>query len=333
MLQRKLLIIVAAIAVIAGCTTRKPYQMLEGVAWNTTFHIIYSSSASLDDSIHDIMRQVELSISPYCDSSTISKINRNESMITDSMFRKVFLKSKHINNISQGAFDPTIAPIINLWGFGSGKAAEHTPSQHQIDSALQLMGIDECFLTPSDTIVKKHPGTEFDFSAIAKGYGCDAIAEMMRRNGCLNFMIEVGGEIVVDGNSPRGTDWNVMIDAPLQAHDSILHDGIAVISVTSCAIATSGNYRNFRNVDGAIYGHSISPSTGRPAENSTLSVTVVAPECITADALATACMVMNIDSAINMIERIDNVSALFVTADENGQWQLRTTSRFPKLIH
>ncbi|WP_302996195.1 FAD:protein FMN transferase, partial [uncultured Muribaculum sp.] len=98
-------------------------------------------------------------------------------------------------------------------------------------------------------------------------------------------------------------------------------------------IATSGNYRNFRNVDGAICGHSISPSTGRPAENSTLSVTVVAPECITADALATACMVMNIDSAINMIERLDNVSAMFVTADENGQWQLRTTSRFPKLIH
>ncbi len=320
-------------SVLSGCRTAKPYRQCEGVVWATTFHITYSSNVVLDDSIRAIMREVDESLSAYNDASLVSRINRCDTDLTDSMFRRVFMESLRINEISGGRFDPTIAPLSKLWGFDTGEELKRQPAREQLDSVMRLVGIAGCSLTENAHIVKKDSLTTFNFSAIAKGYGCDLIGDMLSRNGVTDYMVEIGGEIVVRGKNSRGSDWRIMIDAPINNADSIVHDGMAVIEIDSCGVATSGNYRNYKILDGEVIGHTMSPFTGEPAKSNILSVTVLAPECITADAIATACMIMPLDSARIMVERLEGVSALFVTAKENGEWELVPTTGFPEIKH
>lgn len=320
-----------AILLFTSCVGGNKQYKAEGVAWNTQYHITYSASKPLNDSIQPILREVELSLSPFCPNSLITRINKWEDVEVDSMLAKVFDTSKQINTWSKGMFDPTVSPIINLWGFGYknyGKA----PTQSQIDNALCFVGIDSRFIV-DNRIKKKHPRTEFNFSAITKGYGCDMIGKMMRRNGCNDYMIEIGGDMVIAGKNPQGKPWRVMIDAPIENDTSISHSKAAVIEVTDCGIATSGNYRNFKkDSQGKKIGHTINPKTGYPAPTSTLSATVIAPNAMIADALATACMAMPLDDAIKMIEALPTISAMFITANSNGHWHISTTSRFPKII-
>ena len=306
---------------------RGDYRHCDGAVWGTTFHIVYQGDTPLDDSVHAVMRRVELSLSPFCDVSVVSRVNRNEPTELDSMFVSVFEMSREVNRISGGAFDPTLAPLINMWGFGY-KNGMGEPTTEQIDSALMLVGIDACRIQDGK-VVKRHELTEFNFSAIAKGYGCDAVAEMLRRNGCADYMVEIGGEIVIAGNSPRGGKWNVAIDAPIESADSVIHEDMTVIAVSDCAVATSGNYRNYRDTSTGRVGHTFDSRTGRPVATDTRSVTVMAPTCAFADALATACMAMPLDRSMAMIEAQRDVSALFVVADSVGGMQIVSTSRFP----
>ena len=322
--------VVAFSRLFVGCNQQNSMRKASGVTWNTQYHITYSSAENLDDSIQPVLRQVELSLSPFCPNSIISRINNGEDIEVDSLLAAVFNASKKVNDWSHGAFDPTVSPLINLWGFGY-KNFSVAPTETQIDSALRYVGIDSCYLV-ANRIKKKHPCTSFNFSAITKGYGCDMIAEMMRRNGCDNFMIEIGGDIVVSGCNPKGEKWHIMIDAPIENDTSITHSSAAMIEVTNCGIATSGNYRNYRkNSDGKTIGHTIDPKTGMPVITTTLSATVIAPNAMLADALATACMAMPLDLALKMIESIPSTSALLITADATGHWHSTTTSRFPKL--
>jgi thiamine biosynthesis lipoprotein len=249
--------------------------------------------------------------------------------------RRVFLESLKINALSRGAFDPTVGPLVDLWGFGPSNKTHGdlaaAPSQESIDSMRALVGIADCRLLPGGKIVKKHPATRFDFSAIAKGYACDLVAELLERNGVTNYLIEIGGEIKVGGVNPQGSSWRVMIDAPIFNNDSIIHDGMAVIAISDEAVATSGNYRNYHKAGDSQVSHTINPVTGRPISSEVLSATVIAPDCITADALATACMVMPIDSARAMLNAIPDVAGLFVTIDADGNWELHPTRTFPPL--
>ncbi len=314
---------------IYSCDTRKPFRSAEGVVWNTVYHITYASNVTLDDSIHRVMKRVEMSLSAFNDSSVVSRINRNESCTTDSMFRKVFLESQRVNRVSGGAFDPTVGALVNLWGFGTDGHETLPPTEEAVDSARRLVGINECRLDSAGRVVKKDSLTMMNFSAIAKGYGADAIGAMMKRNGVADYMIEIGGEIAVAGKSPRGSLWRIRIDAPVESADSVIHDNMGVIEVSDCGIATSGNYRNYRVIDGKSMGHTINPFTGKPALSGILSATVIAPECMTADALATACMIMPLDSAVAMIESQAGVSAMFVTAGDTARWAVTRTAGFP----
>lgn len=315
----------------ASCEGGYQQYKTEGVAWNTQYHITYSAPQPLNDSIQPILREVELSLSPFCPNSLITRINNGEDVEVDSMLTTVFETSKQVNKWSGGAFDPSVAPLINLWGFGY-KNYGTPPTQSQIDSALCYVGIDSCVIV-DNRIRKKHPRSEFNFSAITKGYGCDIIAAMMRRNGCNDYMIEIGGDMVIAGKNPQGKPWRVMIDAPFDNDTSITHSKAAVIEATDCGIATSGNYRNFKkDSQGKKIGHTISPKTGHPISTSTLCATVIAPSAMMADALATACMAMPLDKAINMIESQDSTSAMFITTDTTGLWHISTTSRFPQII-
>lgn len=312
-----------------SCGSAEAYRSCDGVVWGTTYHIVYRSDKSLDDAVIDAMRRVELSLSVFCDSSLVSQVNRNETDELDDMFIHVFNLSKYVNTLSGGMFDPTVSPLVNLWGFGY-KNGQGNPSQEQIDSALAVVGIQNCIIA-NRCMIKPFDDTEFNFSAIAKGYGCDVVAEALRNNGSRDYMVEIGGEIVVAGRSPRGGSWNVAIDAPIESADTIVHERMAMIAVDSCAVATSGNYRNYRLTDSGKVSHTLSPITGYPVETSTLSVTIVAPSCAFADALATACMAMNSDIAMAMIERLDGVSALFVSTDSIGRLQMTPTRGFPAI--
>lgn len=318
-----------AAAMLWACSPRKEYRQCAGAVWATEFHITYASAASLDDSILCVFKSVEQSLSPFTHSSVVSRINRGDSLDTDTLFAVVFEKSKEINRISGGLFDPTVAPLVNLWGFGYTGDIARQPDPAAIDSAMAFVGIAGCSIAHDGEVVKKSPHTQFDFSAITKGYGCDLVAQMLRRNGVDHYMVEIGGEIALRGTNPKGEPWHLQIDAPLE--NSVPgQNAAAVIAVTDCGVATSGNYRNFKTLPSGKVWHTINPHTGYPAETDMLSATVIASDCMTADALATACMAMSLRDARAMIETVGaGVSALFVAGRPDGTLEIITTSRFP----
>lgn len=316
-----------------SCDQKPAYITESGMVWNTIYNITYSSSRSLGDSIKATMRRVELSLSPFNSQSVISRINAGLTDSTDAFIDTVFTVSQAINLASGGLFDPSAAPIFSLWGVGHGDKNVAAPTDAQIDSALQLVGIDRCSINDG-IITRCAVGTQFNFSAITKGFGCDKVGECLRQNGCNDYMVEIGGEIALVGLSPSGKKWRIQVDAPVFNDSTIEHTRLGVIELTDCGIATSGNYRNFRrDSDGNLYGHTISPVTGRPVTNlSTLSATVIARDCMTADALATACMAMSLPDALAMIESIEGAEAMLVSSDGADSYTLNVTSGFPTVI-
>ncbi|MCM1519535.1 MAG: FAD:protein FMN transferase [Lachnoclostridium sp.] len=323
-MKQFLSIILTALSVsilLTGCR-HDNYRTYEGGVWNTTFRIVYNSPVSLDDSIRAAMKRVELSLSPFNESSTISRINRGDSVPADSLVRRIFLASQEVNRASAGAFDPTVAPLINAWGFGY-RNGSGTPSDEEIDSMLCLVGIADCRIDTLGYIIKKHPLTEFNFSAITKGFGCDAVAETLRRNGVTDYMIEIGGEIALSGLNPHHNQWRIMVERPDTA---LVRRGMTVITPGEGGVATSGNYRNFHVTDSATTWHTINSVTGRPAPAHILSATVIAPSAMMADALATSCMAMEPDSALKMIEALPDAHAMLILPDLT----VVTTSSFPE---
>ncbi|MCC8036522.1 MAG: FAD:protein FMN transferase [Bacteroidales bacterium] len=289
--MKNLIIPCIAAICLTACTTRPQWRETSGSAWNTYYHITYKAPVDLADSVIAVMRQVELSLSPFNPESRISKINRGESSQADSLILRVLLASQEVNRLSNGAFDPTVGPLINLWGFGEKGHGAWEPTQAQIDSALALVGIQQSSIDQHLIISKAHPGTTFNFSAITKGLGCDLVGEMLARNGATDYMVEIGGEIALRGFNPRGEKWRIMIEKPVDNDSTAERQSFDVIQATNCGIATSGNYRNFhRQASGQHLGHTISPATGHPISTKVLSATVIAPTCMIADALATAYM-------------------------------------------
>lgn len=298
--------------ILTGCA-REEYRSVAGATWGTTYHITYKSDKDLNDSIVHQMRLIDDSLSPFNKESIITKINRGDSVTVDSLFFEVFTLSQQMCSISGGAFDPTISPLINLWGFGYKQGTDSMPPKVKIDEAMASVGIRDCQITSDGYVTKKSPDTEFNFSAIAKGYGVDIIARMLNRNGCHDYMVEVGGEMALAGMNPRGEEWRIQVDAPV--NDPTAHNQLTVLSLTDCCIATSGNYRNNRQLGDSLVYHTISTRTGYPALTSTLSATIIAPTCALADALATSAMALPTDSAIIMLKRQPSVDYLLVTSD------------------
>lgn len=328
--RTKMLLAFLCALFLCSCGGKK-WHKAEGAVWGTTYHITYYVEENMADSITAAMARVEQSLSPFAPQSLISRINRGEDIPVDSLLLKVFTAARYVSAESCFAFDPTVAPAVNLWGYGYRSGAGD-PDSAQIDSIRPLVGFYNTSIE-NDRIVRANPATEFDFSAITKGFGCDVVGETLRRNGCTDYMVEIGGEIALRGKNPRGEEWRIMVDAPIESDSTIRHERLAVIAATDCGIATSGNYRNFRTTASGKTWHTIDPRTCRPAITSTLSATVIAPDAMTADAFATACMVMQPDSAIAMIERQRPrfISAMIVVADSAGAPQIRTTAGFPAI--
>lgn len=262
------------------------------MVWNTVYHITYQGDRALADSVMTVLNEVGKSLSVFDKSSLVSKVNESSATQVDSHFMTVYNTSLVVNGVSEGMFDPTVSPLITAWGFGPGhKVSADTLS---IDSILSFTGISKTRLEGS-TLIKEDIRTQFNFSAVAKGYGCDMVARMLRQNGVENYLVEIGGEIAVGGEGPSGEPWKISIDKPVEDKTEMIHDASAVISVTNAGIATSGNYRNFHKEGDATFGHTISPLTGRPVKTDVISATVIAPTCMEADAAATACLAAGSD--------------------------------------
>lgn len=270
------------------------FHSISGLVWNTEFHITYQGEGNFEDSVLSVMNKVGKSLSVFDSTSLVSKVNGNLSTPVDSDFIKVYNMSLEINRLSRRKFDPTLSPLITAWGFGPGHKA--TSDTARIDSILQFVGISKTRLS-GNNIVKDDIRTQFNFSAIAKGYGCDCVADMFRRNGIKNYLIEIGGEIVASGCNPTGGKWRISIDRPVYSDSTPSHESQAIIEFTDMGIATSGNYRNFHTEGSRRYGHTILPSTGRPVQTDVLSATVLAPSAMVADGLATTFMAVGGDDA------------------------------------
>ena len=274
------------------------YQSCEGGVWNTLYHITYKGPKELADSVTKELETIGKSLNVFDTTSLVAKLNRQQGILADEHLYAVYEGSRKINKISRGRFDPTLSPLITAWGFGIGHAA--TADTTANDSILHFVGIDKTHLEGNE-IVKEDIRTQFNFSAIAKGYGCDAIGRMFRRNGVEDYLVEIGGEISLSGVSPQGGLWKISIDAPTE-DENPEHASAIVIALTDKGIATSGNYRNYRIENGAKLAHTISAVTGRPYISEILSATVIAGNCMEADALATACMASLPDEALLMLE-------------------------------
>ncbi len=300
------------------------YQQDEGIVFGTVYHTTYQSDSSLHHLIIKQLQKVDASLSMFNPNSTISKINRNESVETDSLFRIVFRISQEVSKATDGDFDITVAPLVNAWGFGY--KTDSLPTTTQVDSLLQFVGWDKMTLNADGTLTKADERIVIDCSAVAKGFGVDQVASLFDSLDVQNYMIEIGGEIIAKGHNPKDTPWNIGINQPDDDSTSTNHNIQAIMEVTDCHLATSGNYRNFYVTDdGKKLAHTIDPHTGLPIQNDILSSTVIAPSCAVADAYATAFMVMGLNKAKQVLNAHPELKAYLIYLDANQERQVWKT--------
>ncbi len=328
--QLTLILFLATLA-FSSCNSKKEYIHNEGMIFGTIYHLTYESPEGKDlhDGIKAEMDRFNKSLSTYDPNSVISKVNTNRDTVLDEYFTTVFRKAEEVSAITDGAFDITVAPMVNVWGFGFKNKENMTTEL--IDSLKELVGYKKVKLIDGK-IVKEHPNTMLDCSAIAKGYGVDVVAAYLRNQGCKNYMVEIGGEVVTKGLNPKGESWNIGISTPDENNFFKEQQMQAIVGLSNKALATSGNYRNFYVEGGKKYAHTIDPHTGYPVQHSLLSTTVLADSCMTADAFATAFMVLGLEKSIEIANKVPEIEVYFIYADEEGKYKTYFSDGFKSLI-
>lgn len=321
---------ILVISVLGACAPKTVYRDNLGSVFGTTYSFIYQSPIDYHQEIRELLASFNSSLSTFDTGSVISRINRNDTgVVPDSFFLKVFNTGIRIYRQTDGAFDMTVAPLVNAWGFGFSN--KDSVSAQLIDSLMLLVGMDKLRLQDG-VIVKERPEIMLDASAIAKGYAVDVVAEFFESKGVENYLVEIGGEMRSRGVNRRSEPWRVGIDKPIDGLPTESRDLQMVISFSGLAIATSGNYRNFYIQDGKKFAHIIDPKTGFPVDHSLLSVSIIAQDCMTADAYATACMVMGLNRAREFVEGIKGVEACFIFHSDEDEYGLYMTEGFKSLV-
>lgn len=306
--------------VIVGRQKSVPYQHDEGRIFGTTYHITYQSDDNLKKEIEETLKAVDQEFSMFNPQSTVALINEGKRPTLSDDFLEVYQLAQQVNEESDGAFDITVAPLVNAWGFGFKN--QQMPNNHQIDSLRRLVGMEHVSLAGakgSQYVRFQRPRMMLDFSAIAKGYGTDRVARLLMSHDVANFMVEIGGEVYAKGNSEKRLPWRIGVSKPVDDPDNDAQELETVLNVTNQAMATSGNYRNFYYKGGRKYAHTIDPKTGRPVQHSLLSATVLAPTCAEADAYATSFMVMGLNKARQVLERKKQLKAYFIYQNAQGE--------------
>ena len=296
--MRRLLFIACSLLLLVSCA-QKEYRQNTNFVFGTIYNITYQSDRDLQQEIEAELMKVDGEFSMFNPQSTVARINSGDSTVERSeMFNEIYQLAQTVSKETDGAFDITVAPLVNAWGFGFKH--EQLPTPEQVDSLLQLRN-------------------QMDFSAIAKGYGCDVVARLLESHGIHNYMVEIGGEVVVSGKNAKGDDWHIGITKPTEDSLNVEGEMQTVLSITDHAMATSGNYRNFYYKGGRKYAHTIDPRTGYPVQHSLLSATVLAENCATADAYATSFMVLGVEGAKAVLARHPELMAYLIYTDEKGQ--------------
>lgn len=306
-----------------------PFQYCEGAIFGTVYHATYQCDSSLNGKILEELQAVDQSLSMFNPNSTISQINSGKSNETDSLLRTIFHIAREVSQATDGAFDITVAPLVNAWGFGFKHGA--LPDSLQVDSLRQLIGWNRISLK-DNKFFREDPRMIIDLSAVAKGFGSDCVAQMFRKHGINNFMIEIGGEVVTSGLSPKGKAWRIGVNKPQEDSTSTSNELQTILQMNNCAMATSGNYRNFYIDNGRKIAHTIDPKTGYPVQHSILSSTVIAPTCAIADAYATAFMVLGLEKSLQVLDKHPELMAYFIHTDKEGNYQVWKSPGIEALI-
>lgn len=303
-----LIAFVAVVLLVIPDEPKATYHTNKGQVFGTYYAIQYESVIDLQDSITATFAAFDRSMSLFNPASTLSRINGGTDSVADACFVQMYRTAEEVHRLSGGAFDITVAPLVNLWGFGLKNRARVT--QEQVDDLLPHVGQEKIGLR--GTVVEKtDPMVQVDAGAIAKGQSCDIVAALLQRNGCANYLVDIGGEVVAKGHNPQDQPWRIGITRPIDDASGSVNEVQAVLQTTDIALATSGNYRNFYYDGEQKRSHTIDPRTGYPVQHSLLSATVRSNSCMRADALATACMVLGEEAALAMIEA-DTVSACYL---------------------
>lgn len=308
---------------------------LEGKTMGTTYHASYVDSLHRNFQVQfdSILHAFNHELSTYDTASLISRFNRDTALTflpEHQHFVRTFQLAQRVYRESQGWFDPTVKPLVNYWGFGyQEKRPIEQVDSAVVDSLLGLLGMDKIELveTPQGKRIRKSDRRiQLDVNAIAPGDAADILGVFLESKGIFNYMIEIGGELRARGTTEQGKPWRVGINTPVAGAET--DDFQAVVELSNRGLATSGNYRSFYEKDGKRYTHTINPKTGYTEQNTLLSATILAPNAALADAYATACMAMGVDSAYAWVQTLKEVDAYFIYAEGN-EMKERATNGMP----
>jgi len=331
--MKSLLYFVVVLFIFTYCTTQNNKILIKfsGETQGTYYVVTYydTQGQNYQDEIEDLLKDFDMVASMWVENSIISKVNRNETEVeVGEIFTALFEISKDVNEKSGGAFDPTIGPLVNAWGFGFPDRMK--VDQHIVDSLLPYIGFDKVSLEKFE-IVKSDPHIQFDFNAIAQGYSVDLVGQFLEEKGIEDYLIDIGGEVLGKGKKPNDDLWKLGIEKPTD--NAEYGEGLkAIIHLQNKAMATSGNYRKFYEEDGIRYSHTINPKTGYPVQHSLLSVSVLADDCAMADAWATAFMVSGLERSKEILKNLKNLQAYFIYSDQSGALQTYYTRGFEKIL-
>jgi thiamine biosynthesis lipoprotein len=331
-MQRVVLVLLSALSLSCSQQSALQEESYNGYAQGTTFHISYLFEGAAKDRsglIDSILKSVDRSLSTYDSESLISKLNRGDTISIDVHLMEMLKQSKEVFENSSGYFDPTIAPLVQFWGFGPKANANKDTAL--VDSILNFTGFEK--LNFQNTVFSLPLGMSLDFNAIAQGYTVDVLAKHLEAEGIVNYMVEVGGELRCLGENYQGQKWRIGVDKPVEEIDQ--QDRFQfILALDSAALATSGNYRKFwvDTLSGMRYSHTINTKTGWPVRNRLLSASVIASQASMADAYATAFMAMGLEKAIKFLDQKQDLEAYLIFSDEEGNWQIHQSPGFAKML-
>jgi FAD:protein FMN transferase len=331
----KVLSVLLLLALIApACKDKKPvFANFNGFTQGSTYSIVYDNKININpvelkSKVEKILHDFDMSLSIYQDSSIISKINRNENVVPDSFFVEVFKKSALISEMTGGAFDITVGPLVKAWGFGPDEHKNFTEEKR--DSLLDLVGMEKVSLV-NGRLIKSNPAIFLDVNAIAQGYSVDVVCRYFDHLGIRNYLVEIGGEVRAKGTK-AGALWRIGIDKPEDTNMTPGQSLQAIIKISDKSVSTSGNYRKFYIENGIKYSHEIDPKTGYPAKNTLLSATLIADDCAMADGLATASMVMGKEKTIEFLGNHHEFEAFLIYSDESGNFKTWSSDNLKNYI-
>lgn len=334
-MMKKLLVVLAACAVLfSSCNSReKEYVKISGFAQGTTYSMSYrdAQKRNLQPQVDSILKNFDQSLSIYCKTSIITRINNNDTTVrTDAYFDECYKLSEEVYKATNGAFDITVGPLVQAWGFGLKKRDKIT--KERIDSILPLVGMGKVKLVDGK-LIKSNPNMFVDVNAIAQGYSVDVIAHYFESKGINEYLVEIGGETLCKGLNSKGKAWVIGIDKPFDNNVTPGQDLQAKVALPSGkALATSGSYRKFFEENGVKYSHELDPKTGYPAHNTLLSISVITNNCALADGYATAFMVMGVDKAKEFLAKRSDMDAFMVYSGPKGEFLTYATSGFDKML-